>query len=281
MRSPIVRYHRLSIPGLTADYTRLAAGNGPSITAAHAIGVVFTPQRHASWLVGGIRRSSSLSASEVLIAPAEALSWQEWTDVSESIEMWIAPRLLNEVSAGVGGPSSVRFDYEEGANDPTIVNVASLVRQALLAGAQDLRALEFLPLFLATHVLERFQGLRFPPLGSIRKLDRARLARVTEYIDAFLQRPIDLVELARIVGHSPHHFAKAFKAATGSGPHSYLVARRMERALALLQQTDRSIQQVAALVGFTSRSHFRSRFRTHWGEPTEVYRRRGRPRRTS
>ncbi len=280
------RFATVSVPGLTAEYARLPPGTGPSITAGHAIGVAITPQRRATWCVGSCvkrseRRCGPLAPGTVFVAPAEGLDWSEWTDVSESVEMWLDADLLSETSMLAGGPSRVKFEYHEVRSDPVIVNVASMVRQLLLSGAPSATRLEPTAAFLAEHVLERYHGLRLPRSGPIRRLDRSVLARVAEYIDAHLQRPVTLLELARLAGRSPHHFAKAFKASTGSAPHAYLAARRMERALVLLQQTQNPVKEIARLVGFESLTHFRSRFRRAWGETTGAYRTVGRPRRAA
>lgn len=279
--SPVVRSVTLSIPGLTADYTRLPPGRGPSLTAGHAIGVAITPQRQAAWRVGRLNhRSGRLAPCTVFLTPAEGLDWDEWSDVSESIEMWLDPGLLGELSLSAGGPPRVTFDYHEEPADSVVVNVAAMVRQAMILGRHAVNGLGSVPLLLARHVLERYQGLRLPRSGRIRKLDRAVLARVTEHIDANLQRPLSLLDLAGIAQLSPFHFAKTFKATTGSGPHAYLASRRMERALVLLQQTRLPVSQIARQVGFESLTHFRVSFRRAWGEPTAAYRRAGRPRKS-
>jgi AraC family transcriptional regulator len=64
---------------------------------------------------------------------------------------------------------------------------------------------------------------------------------------------------------SPFHFARSFKAATGSPPHAFVVARRMDRAAALFRSTDLPVAAVAKAVGFSSPPHFRRHFRAHWG----------------
>jgi AraC family transcriptional regulator len=276
---PVARFTTLSIPGLTADYTRLPPGRGPSITAGHAIGVAVTPQRRAAWRVGRMQcRSGRLAPSTVFVTPAEGLDWDEWSDVSESIEMWLDPAWLGELSRLAGGPSQVTFDYHEEPADAVVVNVAAMVRRAMISGRHGVNGLESAPLLLARHVLERYRGLRLPRSGRIRKLDRAVLARVTEHIDANLQRPVSLLDLAGMAQLSPFHFAKTFKATTGSGPHAYLASRRMERALVLLQQSRLPVSHIARQVGFESLTHFRLSFRRAWGEPTSAYRRAGRPR---
>jgi AraC family transcriptional regulator len=271
------RWSTLALSGLTAEYARLPAGRGPSLSAGHAIGAAFTPQRQAVWQVDGALRAGSFGPGAVFLVPSGGLEWAQWSDVSESVEMWLDPALLGELSELEGGARSVAFDYHEAVNDPVVLNIASLVRRAVLRRPPALEGLSDVPLLLAAHVLERYHGLRVPRSGRVRKIDRATLARVAEYVEANLQDRLSVLELARVAGRSPYHFAKAFKAATGSPPHAFVAARRMERALVLLQQTSIPVSRVARLVGFESLTHFRQSFHGAWGEPTARYRRSGRP----
>ncbi len=273
------RYASFVSPAIAAEYARLPAGAGQSITRSHAIGVAFAPQRHAAWAIGGIRRARPFGPSAVFIIPADRLRWAEWTDVSESVEMWLDPALLSELALRAGSPRPAALDYHEAVRDPVVVNLASVVRAMLLTRARDRARLDAVALRLACHVLERYAGLR-PPRELAGRLDRAVLDRVAQYIDAHLARPIQLTELAYVADRSPWHFAKVFAATTGSPPHVYLTARRMERALVLLQQTQLPIARIARLVGFESVNHFRDHFRKAWGEPTRRYRQPGRPRTT-
>ncbi|MBR0642014.1 helix-turn-helix domain-containing protein [Plastoroseomonas hellenica] len=98
-----------------------------------------------------------------------------------------------------------------------------------------------------------------------RGLDARRLRRVTEHVEAAMHRPLTIAALADAAAYSPFHFARAFKKATGLAPHQFVTARRIERARALLLETGRSVEAIAAAVGFSNRSHFRRLFLTQVG----------------
>jgi AraC family transcriptional regulator len=85
--------------------------------------------------------------------------------------------------------------------------------------------------------------------------------RVVEFIEAHLDRPINLARLAAVVHLSPFHFHRQFKRATGSTPHQYIVQKRIERAKALLSDSQLPLVEVAAQAGFANQSHFGSTFR--------------------
>jgi AraC family transcriptional regulator len=87
------------------------------------------------------------------------------------------------------------------------------------------------------------------------------MRRVLDYIDAQLTDELGLVELAAIAGLSPHHFVEAFKVSVGKPPHRFVMERRVQRALELLRDDDRTIAEIAHAAGFSSQSHLTANFR--------------------
>ena len=101
-----------------------------------------------------------------------------------------------------------------------------------------------------------------------------RLLRVRDLIDRAYAGPLDLAALARSAHVSESHFSRSFAAAFGVTPHRYLLTTRLERAKALLRDTDLSVTDVCLRVGFTSLGSFSSRFRAVVGvSPTEFQQR--------
>jgi AraC-like DNA-binding protein len=74
---------------------------------------------------------------------------------------------------------------------------------------------------------------------------------------------------------SAGHFSREFRAAFGESPYSYLMTRRIERAMALLRRGDLSVTEVCFAVGSSSLGTFSSRFTELVGVPPSVYRRHG------
>jgi transcriptional regulator GlxA family with amidase domain len=82
--------------------------------------------------------------------------------------------------------------------------------------------------------------------------------------------------LAAVSGVSEAHFSRSFKAAFGLPPHRYLLTRRIERAKALLRDTDLSVIEIALSTGWESLGTFGRVFRDITGEsPTELRAREG------
>lgn len=111
--------------------------------------------------------------------------------------------------------------------------------------------------------------------GSHRKtksLQKWRLKRVVEYVDANLAEKITLQDLAAVAGLSRMHFAAQFRAATGLRPHQYILKRRVERSERLLKQTKESLVEIALTVGFQTQAHFTTVFKRFTGDTPHQWR---------
>ena len=116
---------------------------------------------------------------------------------------------------------------------------------------------------------------RVPPHGASTQhlRDLARLRRVRDRIDREYERPLDVEALARGVHMSAGHLSREFRLAYGESPYSYLMTRRIERAMALLRRGDLSVTEVCFAVGCSSLGTFSSRFTELVGMPPSTYRR--------
>src|SRR5271168_810150 len=103
--------------------------------------------------------------------------------------------------------------------------------------------------------------------------DLARLRRVRDRIDRDYAQPLDVEALARDANMSAGHLSRQFKIAYGESPYSYLMTRRIERAMALLRRGDLSVTEVCFAVGCSSLGTFSTRFTELVGVAPSVYRR--------
>jgi AraC-like DNA-binding protein len=98
------------------------------------------------------------------------------------------------------------------------------------------------------------------------------LLRARDLADARYAEPLSVEELAAAAGLSRAHFSREFKSAFGESPHGYLLTRRLERAAALLRNTDRSILDICLSVGLRSLGSFTTSFTRMYGLPPASYR---------
>ena len=101
-----------------------------------------------------------------------------------------------------------------------------------------------------------------------------RISRVLAYIRSNLNEGCALEQLASIANLSSSHFKAEFKKQTGTPPGEYLIGQRMEKARALLNNTDFPVQIIAERVGYSSLSAFSRRFSAYFGEPPSKYKHR-------
>lgn len=104
-------------------------------------------------------------------------------------------------------------------------------------------------------------------------LPAAALTRVKSYIEENLETDVRLDMLADVAELSEFHFSRMFRTAMGVSPHQYVIKRRLERARALLSDTDESIAQIAYQVGFSSQSHLTATFKKATGITPGKFRR--------
>jgi AraC-like DNA-binding protein len=110
-----------------------------------------------------------------------------------------------------------------------------------------------------------------------RLVDLARIRRVRDRIDREYAKPLNVEALARGAHMSAGHLSREFRQAYGESPYSYLMTRRIERAMALLQSSDLTVTDVCFAVGCSSLGTFSTRFTELVGVPPSVYRREAMP----
>lgn len=125
-------------------------------------------------------------------------------------------------------------------------------------------------------------GRRLPaanerPAAAARHLENlVWLRRVRDRIDRDFALPLDVEALARGAHMSPGHLSREFKLAYGESPYSYLMTRRIERAMVLLHRGDQSVTEVCFAVGCSSLGTFSTRFTELVGMSPSAYRRQAR-----
>jgi AraC-like DNA-binding protein len=111
---------------------------------------------------------------------------------------------------------------------------------------------------------------RWPPVAFV---PAARhLLRGKDLADARYAERIDVDDMAAAAGLSRAHFSREFRGAFGEPPHAYLLTRRLERAAALLRNTDRSVADVCFSVGLQSVGSFTASFTRTYGISPTAYR---------
>jgi AraC-like DNA-binding protein len=98
----------------------------------------------------------------------------------------------------------------------------------------------------------------------------AKTRRVIDYIESNLTRDLQLVELCTVAGISRSHFARAFRNTVGMAPHTFVLQRRLARAVELLTPQKLSMREVAERCGFADQAHLTRTFKAQFGHPPSL-----------
>ena len=193
-----------------------------------------------------------------------------------SLHIYVRGSILQEVAEQSDIPtSSLELVPRLGEQDPLLENLALGVKGALQGDDTASRMyVEHLSYALAAHLLRKHSSVTAaPPSPEAPGLSKQQLQRAIDVMEAKLDAPLLLTEVAAACDLSPSHFARRFKAATGLPPHQYLISLRVERAKRLLKQSKPSIAEIAYICGFTHQEHLTRIFRRATGTTPAFYRR--------
>jgi AraC family transcriptional regulator len=103
-------------------------------------------------------------------------------------------------------------------------------------------------------------------------LSQQQLRRVIDFIEAHMEKSLDLHELSAAACLNPVYFGRQFKRTTNMSPHQFVIQRRLERAKTLLATTSQPIAEIAAGCGFCHQEHLTRLFRSRCGITPSAYR---------
>jgi AraC family transcriptional regulator len=184
----------------------------------------------------------------------------------ERLEELIGSRAAHDWVAS----AQMRFAFVDGFLSSTIAALANELCSPSERGSLYADTLADALAIHLVHISSRRAEIMLPQC----RLSGPALQRVCGRIEADLGGELSIAELAREAHLSPYHFSRAFKAATGLPPHSYLTARRIEHAKELLATSEMPMSEIALEVGFSSQAHLTDCFHRLVGVTPREFRRR-------
>jgi AraC family transcriptional regulator len=159
------------------------------------------------------------------------------------------------------------------ANDPAIHQTAMQIACEAAQGAAGSRlVVDSLSCQLAVHILRRHAHVLFRERGGADGLTFQQDRAVRDYIHQHLDEKISLDDLATEIGLSRFHFARSFRATTGTPPHEFVLRERVDRARMMLERSNRPLLDVACACGFADQSHMTREFKKRVGVTPGRYR---------
>lgn len=195
----------------------------------------------------------------------------------QTLHLYLRRTLIEEVAADVapGDPAHLSLVPIFGDGDRLVERLMLEIRDVVEnCNPAETAYVDYLVRAIAARLI-REHSSRSPPPNSAylrAKAGRGQLAKAIDYMEAHLDRPIDLAVIAGAAGLSPSHFARQFRAAIGSAPHQYLMHLRTERAKRLLSETTQPVVDIAFACGFANQEHLTRLFKRFSGVTPAAYR---------
>jgi AraC family transcriptional regulator len=257
---PDATSHNLGWVGLQAVRCRNSAPSEvhwPPLSQ-HLLVLMTRPPAKMRFRYEGGKRDLPPPAGSIAVMPVGSEGEACWRGTKDSLHIYLDPKLTAQVAT-----TSFELDVSHTAIPPLDALILPELRATMLAVDAELTTgglggplmIESLANILAVRLLRYIFGLRRPVTRAGGVLTRRKLTTIVDYIMANLHRSPTLEQMAALVGLSPYHFARQFKAATGLPPHQFLITRRVERAQQILRgRGNLSLAEVAIGVGFSDQS---------------------------
>ena len=265
-RSPILSSVSVGWDNLGIAYDWYPVEKVPKITAKqHGIGIfIDVPSTCITEReIGGSFKREEVVQGSCVIIPANTSQYAEWDQESGALTIAIDPQAFAQTTYEIVDPDTIELLPLFSTPDPLMYQIGVALKSTLIKQDKTSRLYaETLVNTLSLHLLENYCTTR-PSLREYvtGQLPRHKLQRVTDYINAYLDRDLSLKELSSLVQMSPHYFSQLFKSSTGTTPHQYVIRCRIDRAKKLIVQNKLPLAEIATKVGFADQSHLHRHFK--------------------
>jgi len=204
----------------------------------------------------------------------------EWSQPIEVSHVYLSYDLLAETCAHAFDQDYRRLVARDALDihDPKSVALADMLISELCApSAGGALLIDSLAQSLSIGVIRDYHHHPAQPrgAGAAPGLTFAQQRRALDFIETHLARDFELAELARTAGVSAYHFIRCFKTSFGASPYQYVMKKRLDRVVELVQTTPLSLAEVALACGFSDQSHMTRALRKGMGLTPGAIRKRG------
>ncbi|PRX24135.1 AraC-like DNA-binding protein [Paraburkholderia sp. BL18I3N2] len=223
---------------------------------AYIVCVLYRPLVHELWL-----GSKPIPVGHLPIGTVSSVSLEDeptayYGGRLESLQIYIPNHSLDAMADDEDSRVVRELRIPPGTVDPVAYQLSLILRPALERPEQaSLLFVSGLMEAFYGHLSMRYGDASFGLRTFKGGLSARQLARAKELIDANLSGALSVETLARECGMSPNHFSRAFKQSSGVPPHRWLLLRRVEVAMSLMERGELSMREVAAATGFADQSH--------------------------
>lgn len=265
---PVLTSKEAGWNGIYLAYDYQLPGETPEVAGLQYGIAIFTEVStpiEAERKLDGRSRHEQVLQGDVVVVPANTYHQVQWKGEGGVIMLGFEPTVFTHAIYEMVDPERVAIAPHFAAPDPLICQLGLTLKAELESGGLGSRLYaEAIANVLAVHLLQHY-SIQKPTIKHYTGgLPKHKLQQIIDYINAHLEQPLGLAELAQIVGMSPGYFSRLFKQSTGFAPHQYLIQCRVNRAGELLRKGV-AIAQVAYQVGFANQGHLNYHFKRSVG----------------
>ncbi|EIZ78351.1 putative AraC-type transcription regulator [Novosphingobium sp. Rr 2-17] len=223
--------------------------------------------------LSGDKAKRRIGKGGLFLLPAGRDFGVELMDPLETVHLYVRRSLLLAAAAELckGDPARVEFMPRLGEHDPLIEQLGRSAVTMMVDRQSDFFADGAARLLAAQLVRCHSTGTSLPD-DRREGLTRRQLVAVDDLIEAQMEQPLRIEDLAAAAGLGAFQFARQFKRATGRTPHQHVIEQRLARARELLRG-DLAIAEIAYRCGFSSQEHLTRLFGRQQGATPAAYRR--------
>jgi AraC family transcriptional regulator len=262
---PVIYKKMIEWEGVRIGHFRLLPGEMPE--RVHRSNHVFVPLAGSITIEGKTDSGAPLprrrrTVGDISVTPVGTRYSAYWETELDEVTISLTEDFINRATVDFTASRNARLVLACGPQDALVRSIAQHLANELDADLPAGRLyVESLVNALAVHLLRYYSTDSLIPDLQFGGLPAHKLRRVTDFIEANLERDLTLTEIAEAIDLSQYHFARAFKQTTGHTPIQYLMQRRVEAAKQLLVESDLPIAEIALRTGFKNQSHFTTLFR--------------------
>lgn len=271
-RSPLLSSMTAQWEGSLVAYDQFLPGQTPEIFAKqHCIGIFTDLSKPApvQRVLDGQRRREWVTQGNFVLVPAEVGQQTISEHGAGAIVLSFEPQAIAQNLEG----TSIELIPHFATADPLVHQIGLAIKRALEEASSTSRLYaETMTTALIVHLAQYYSAQPFTLPSYTGGLAQAKLQRVIDYIQTYLDRDLSLKELAAIAKISPHYFSQLFKQSTELSPYQYVIRCRVQRAQTLLKESKLSLAEIAEIVCWICRSKpFASPFQTTDWNDTEIF----------
>lgn len=215
------------------------------------------------------------SKNDIIVTPAGMRSGWQWFDRSDVIVVTLEPSRVEKFAQTELGMLLDRQQFQDLPlfSDADLCAAGVMLRDAL--ENDDITSgvmFEAMSRVFLVKLLQKYGQRRPEEIALSARFTSSHYNRVLAFIRARLDQTITVDDLAAEAGMSPSHFSRIFKETVGSTPMQYVMAYRIEQAIAMMRDAGRPLGDVALACGFADQAHFTRSFKQLMGKTPKAYR---------